>query len=175
MNYNQARIYKISCNLPTINEIYIGSTADYETRSANHRSDCNNINSPNYSYKVYNYIRANGGFGNFTIDVIEYYPCANKKAMRIREQYWIDQLKPTLNNNRAYQSSEDLIQYQKYYQKQYYQDNKIELAIKKIEIIQCSKCDKTFTRVNKSQHQKTKYCKNYNSTTSESSSESFIE
>ena len=171
MNYNQARIYKITCNLPTINEIYIGSTADYEARSASHRSDCHNVKSPNYGYKVYNYIRSNGGFGNFTIDVIEHYPCADKKAMRIREQYWIDTLEPQLNDKKAYQSAEDLKQYKQHYGKEYRTENRAELNTKARQVIQCSNCDKTYTRNKKSRHQKTKYCKNYNST----SSESFIE
>jgi predicted GIY-YIG superfamily endonuclease len=160
-NYNQARIYKISCNLPTINEIYIGSTADYEKRCLEHRSDCHNVNCSRYHYKVYNYIRANGGFGNFTIDVIEHYPCANKTAMRIREQYWINEYKPTLNTNRAYITNQDIKHYQKDYQKQY---------TRKVQ--QCDKCDKTYKH--KTRHQKTKYCQNYKSTTSESSSESII-
>ena len=175
MNYNQARIYKISCNLPTINEIYIGSTADYETRCVNHRSDCHNVKATNYGYKVYNYIRSNGGFGNFTIDVIEHYPCADKKTIRIREQYWIDELKPTLNDRKAYRSVDNLKQYNDQYQNQYRQDNKAELATKANQIIQCSHCDKSYSRANKFNHQKTNYCMNYNSTTSESFIESDTE
>jgi hypothetical protein len=197
MNYNQARIYKITCNLPTINEIYIGSTADYENRCIKHRHDCYNVNSNNYSCKVYNYIRANGGFGNFTIDVIEHYPCVNKTAMRIREQYWINEYKPTLNTNRAYRTDEELKedikqyrtnnkdyfnQYNNQYRttnleyfKQYRTANKEQLRSKAKQVIQCSHCDKTYTKQNKTHHQKSKYCKNFKSTTSESSTESFIE
>ena len=171
MNYNQARIYKISCNLPTINEFYIGSTADYESRCINHRSDCHNVKAPNYGYKVYNYIRSKGGFGNFTIDVIEHYPCADKKAMRIREQYWIDELQPTLNGNKAYQSVDDLKQYKHQYKKT------VEYKNKWNQVIQCDHCDKTYTRVNKLRHRRSKYCKNYIfiAHESESTTESFIE
>jgi uncharacterized protein YeaO (DUF488 family) len=172
-NYNQARIYKITCNLPTINEIYIGSTADYENRCISHRSDCHNVNHPNYGYKVYNYIRNNGGFGNFTIDVIEHYPCANKTAMRIREQYWMNEYQPTLNVRRAYQTAEDLK-----LQKQYHNDinNKKESHIQNLKkLIQCSNCSKFHTKGNTTQHKRSTYCKNYKSTASESTSESFIE
>jgi len=182
-NYNQARIYKITCNLPSINEIYIGSTAEYEKRCVAHRSDCHNVNSPNYSYKVYNYIRNNGGFGNFTIDVIEHYPCANKTAMRIREQYWINEYKPTLNTNRAYRTEEDSITDMK----QYYQVNKAELKEQmkqcnekekhkqyRKQVIQCLNCGKFHTKRDTTNHRRTKYCKNYKPTTSESSTESII-
>jgi hypothetical protein len=170
-NYNQSRIYKISCNLPTINEIYIGSTADYESRCTKHWSDCSNINSPNYKNIVYNYIRNNGGFGNFTIDVIEHYPCANKTEMRIREQYYINTLKPTLNTNRAYISQEDSKEYIKQNSKAFYHSN---TAYKDSynKIIKCSNCDKSYKRCNKTVHMRTKYCQNYKSTTSETSTES---
>jgi hypothetical protein len=174
-NYNQARIYKITCNLPSINQIYIGSTADYEARCIAHRSDCHNVNSPNYGYKVYNYIRANGGFGNFTIDVIEHYPCANKTAMRIREQYWINEYKPTLNTNKAYRTEEEKKEYGCDYSNRYYKENIDKCKSKKKEVVHCSKCDKTYTYSNKQTHLRSKYCKNYKSTASESSSESFIE
>jgi len=166
-NYNQARIYKITCNLPTINEIYIGSTADYEQRCINHWSACHNVNHPNYRFKVYNYIRNNGGFGNFTIDVIEHYPCANKTEMRIREQHYINALKPTLNERRAYQSEEDLK-----LQKQYHND--INNSNRPKGKFNCTNCNKTYTYANKQTHLRSKYCQNYKSTTSESSSESII-
>jgi len=162
--YNQSRIYKISCNLPSINQIYIGSTADFETRCISHRADCYNINSTNYSYKVYNYIRNNGGFGNFTIDVIEHYPCADKTALRIREQYWINEYKPTLNSIRAYMTKEEEKQYQKQYQKEYQK-----------QITTCLKCGKNHTIANTTHHRRTKYCQNHQSTPSESTTESFIE
>ena len=170
-NFNQARIYKITCNLPTINEIYIGSTANYEERCIKHRTHCHNVNHPSYGYKVYNYIRANGGFGNFTIDVIEHYPCANKTAMRIREQYWIDEYKPTLNNNKAYITADEL----KEWHQKYRINNNDQLRAKAKQVIQCSLCDKTYTKSNKLKHQKSKYCKNYIFTASESTTESFIE
>jgi hypothetical protein len=123
---------------------------------------------------VYNYIRANGGFGNFTIDVIEHYPCANKTAMRIREQYWINEYKPTLNTNRAYISTEEYIDYFNIATKKHYQNNKTKILNDKKQVIQCTNCDKTYTKRHKSTHQKTTYCKNYKSTASESSSESII-
>ena len=169
-NYNQARIYKITCNLPTINEIYIGSTADYESRCLNHRSYCHNVKHPNYGNKVYNYIRANGGFGNFTIDVIEHYPCANKTAMRKREQYWINEYKPTLNTNRAYISEDERKEYAKHHNDI---NNPINNSNRPKGKFNCTNCDKTYTYTNKTAHINTKYCKNYKSTASES--ESFIE
>jgi hypothetical protein len=169
-NYNESRIYKIYCTLSTINEFYIGSSAEYEKRCILHKSDCNNINSHRYSYKLYNYIRNNGGWNNFTVEVLEKYPCKDRTELNIREEWWKNQLQPTLNNNKAYRSEEDL----KDYYKKHYINNKTHIRSNAKQVIQCSNCDKTYTKENKTHHQKTKYCKNYKSTTSESSTESII-
>ena len=173
-NYNESRIYKIWCNLEGIDEIYIGSSARFIERCKLHESDCNNINSPRYSYKLYQYIRNNGGFQNFKIHVIQEFPCENRTALNIREEYWKKELQPTLNTNRAHLSKNELRDCHNKAVKKHYTNNKTHIRSKAKQVIQCSHCDKTHTKENKSHHQKTKYCKNYKSTTSESSSESII-
>jgi hypothetical protein len=188
-NYNESRIYKIWCNLQGVDEIYIGSSARFIERCKLHESDCNNINSPRYSYKLYQYIRNNGGFQNFKIHVIEEFPCENRTSLNIREEYWKKELQPTLNTNRAYRTEEelkeDLIQYRtdnpeyfKQYRNQYrqqypeyFKQNNNNRPKGKFN---CSNCDKTYTYTNKKTHLKSKYCKNYKSTASESSTESII-
>jgi hypothetical protein len=169
-NYNESRIYKIYCTLSTINEFYIGSSAEYEKRCILHKSNVTNINSPMYGYKLYNYIRNNGGWNNFTVEVLEKYPCKNRKELNIREEWWKQQEQPTLNERKAHRTEEDL----KDYTSQYYKVNKTHIRANANQVIQCSNCDKTYTKENKTHHQKTKYCKNYKSTTSESSTESII-
>jgi hypothetical protein len=171
-NYNESRIYKIWCNLNGIDEIYIGSSARFVGRCKLHESDCNNINSPRYGYKLYQYIRNNGGFENFTIDVLEKYPCKNKTELHIREEYWKNELNPTLNTNKAHRTEQDVKQYQKEYHKEYQKQEKCKHYLK--QIITCSKCGKKHDRRNTTNHQRTKYCQNYKSTSSESSTESDI-
>ena len=80
-NYSNAVIYKIFCKDTNISEIYIGSTTNFKIRKSKHKSVCNNENDKNYNLKVYEYIRANGGFENFEIVIIEEYPCNNKKEV----------------------------------------------------------------------------------------------
>jgi hypothetical protein len=162
-NYNESRIYKIYCTLSTINEFYIGSSARYEERCILHKSDCNNINSPRYSYKLYNYIRNNGGWENFTVEVLEKFPCKNRTELNIREEWWKQQKCPTLNNNRAYRTDNEIKEDRKQFNNNRPQGK-----------FNCTNCDKTYTYVNKQTHLKSKYCKNYKSTTSESSTESII-
>lgn len=155
-NYNESRVYKIWCNLSGIDEIYVGSSVNFVARCLLHRSDCNNINSPRYDNKLYNYIRNNGGFENFNIHVLEIFPCKNYIELHQREQKWIDELKPTLNNNKSYQTNEDFKNYMNKYMSK---------------IIYCNKCNKKSTIGHISRHKKSKQCKKISSS---SSSDSFI-
>jgi group I intron endonuclease len=154
-NYDESKIYKIYSNLLGINEIYVGSSANFVARCDQHKSDCYNINSPRYIYKLYNYIRSNGGFNNFIIEEIEHYSCNNRTELNIREEYWKNQLNPTLNIIKAHTTKEELKQYKKDYQQQ----ERIKLYLKTI--ITCPKCNKNHTRRDTTHHQKTKYCKNF--------------
>ena len=156
-------IYMIECKDSSIREFYLGSTL----KTYSYRRDCHKSASKVKKTKLYNFINNNGQWNNWNVNVIEYVYVKNKLDLRLHEQSWIDTLEPQLNSNKAYTSVEEL----KQYQNQYAIDNKAELATKAKQVIKCSNCDKTYTRNKKSRHQKTKYCKNYNST----SSESFIE
>jgi len=154
-NYEESKIYKIYSNLSGVNEIYVGSSAQFLKRCVMHYSDCTNINSPRYCYKLYNYIRSNGGFNNFIIEEIEDYKCNNRTELNIREEYWKNELNPTLNQKKAHTTEEEYKQYKKEYQQRDY----IKLYAK--QIITCSKCHKNHSRRDTTHHQKTKYCKNY--------------
>jgi group I intron endonuclease len=142
-NYNKSKIYKIWCEDEGVDQFYIGSSVNLKDRTKEHKADCYNPNRDNYNNKLYTYIRANFGFENFTISTIERYSCNSKKALRKREQYWINELKPSLNSNKSYIS-------------------KIQKKIQHRQIIDCDHCDKTYTYNNKSRHLQSKYCINYN-------------
>ena len=173
--YNESRIYKIYCKLSGIDEYYVGSTANFISRCVLHKSDCNNIKSPRYNYKLYNYIRNNGGWENFTVEVLEKVSCDSRTELNIKEEYWQNLLQPTLNINKAHITDEELKEYNNKRFKEYYKNNKIKINKNKRAIIHCDKCDKTYKRSDKAKHQKTKYCKNYIFTTDDTTSESIIE
>lgn len=90
-------IYKITCNDETIKDIYIGHTTSFYQRQRMHKSNCNNINSKGYNYKIYKIIRENGGWDNWKMDIIEKYPCYDIEDAKERERYWIEKLTSTLN------------------------------------------------------------------------------
>tara|TARA_R110000772_G_scaffold783_2_gene2689 strand:+ start:110 stop:568 length:459 start_codon:yes stop_codon:yes gene_type:complete len=94
-------IYKFVCRDKSVKEFYIGSTKNLQRRILNHKTSCHNINSKEYNYKVYQFIRDNGGWENWQIVVIRKLPNTNKPARCYIEQFYKNLYKPTLNNYNA--------------------------------------------------------------------------
>jgi len=94
-------IYKICCD--DCDDFYIGSTRNFRVRKNQHKSDCNNPNNPSYNQKNYKFIRANGGWQNWRVVVIE--ECGEdiktKRQAEMREEELRVELKAKLNSNRA--------------------------------------------------------------------------
>ena len=82
-------IYKIYCKDENIKDCYIGSTNNLKNRKWKHKSDCNNINSKNYNFKVYVFIRANDGWDNFDFIILEQFEniMTKKDLLKIEGQY----------------------------------------------------------------------------------------
>ena len=120
MDYSQTIIYKICCKDPNITDIYIGHTTNFIQRKHNHKTNCCNNVSKNHNLNVYKFIRNNGGWENWSMIQIEIFSCNNSQEALIRERFWIETLKSTLNSNKPYTSIEE-----KESQKQkWYEDNK---------------------------------------------------
>lgn len=92
--YENGKIYKL---VNTIDDnIYVGSTHhSLIYRYQMHRSHAKGKNKNNRVYRHLNEV----GFNNVRIELIEAYPCTDKKELEKRERYWIETLKPTLNKN----------------------------------------------------------------------------
>ena len=99
INYSNTIIYKIVCNDLTVEEKYVGSTTNFRMRKYQHKTRCNNPNDKKYNLKIYQFIRENGGWENWTILEIEKYQCNDGNESRTRERYWIEELKCKLNIN----------------------------------------------------------------------------
>jgi hypothetical protein len=132
--------------------LYVGFTIDFTRRKSLHKHNCNNPNSKHYNYKVYEFIRENGGWDNWNMVLIEYYPCDDGMEARARERYWYEFLNASLNSNcpnRSYKeyyetNKEKIIEHQKEYyetnkekiiehQKEWYKNNKEIILEKKKE------------------------------------------
>lgn len=123
-------VYKIYCNNPDVEDIYVGSTVDLKKRLYQHKNSCKNGLSP-----VHRFINENGGLENWCVEILEEFCICNKKHLLERERFWYDKLKPTLNKHRPSISYDELIEYhvnfreqnkdkKNEYNKEYYSKNK---------------------------------------------------
>lgn len=97
IDYNNTVIYKLVCNDVNVSEVYVGHTTNFVKRKAEHATCCRCPGRHNYHYYVYEFIRNNFGFDNFSMIEIEKYPCKDKQEACKRERYWIEKMQATLN------------------------------------------------------------------------------
>jgi len=71
IDYSKTIIYKIVCNDLNITDVYVGHTTNFIKRKAHHKSNCVNPIFKSYNFKIYNIIRQNGGFENWSMIEIE--------------------------------------------------------------------------------------------------------
>ena len=100
-------------------ETYVGSTANFKSRKMAHKSRCYNENGDKYNLKIYQAIRANGGWDNFKmIQIGTRDNITKREAEQVEEEYRLD-LKATMNTQRAYRSPEVNKEHRKKYQVEY--------------------------------------------------------
>ena len=156
-NYDNCIIYKLVCLDTTYPEVYVGSTTCFKQRKANHKSKCHNEQHKEYNFKVYQYMREYGGWGNFAMIEIEKFPCENGRQLEAREEHWRKELHATLNGQQAFRTDEEkqiqLIKggvifrnknpnYMKEYCKEYRNANKERIKLYKKEYNQRKKLEK---------------------------------
>ena len=90
-------IYKLCCNNPEITDCYVGSTKNEKVRKHNHRVRCNNPNQPNHNLNVYQCIRSNGGWDNWSMIRCEEFKFNERTELNARERHWLETLGATLN------------------------------------------------------------------------------
>lgn len=94
IDYSNTIIYKIFCNDSSIKDIYVGHTTNFIKRKYQHKSLCNSSK----RLKIYDLIKKNGGWDNWSMIEIAKYNCRDATEARIREQEHFDLLKPTITN-----------------------------------------------------------------------------
>ena len=77
--YSKACVYKIVAKADPEVALYVGSTVDFRNRRIHHKSNTSNQNTREYTLKLYTHIRANGGWDQFEMIVIQQYPCETKE------------------------------------------------------------------------------------------------
>lgn len=94
MNYF---IYRIVCNDINITECYVGKTTNFINRKYHHKCACINPNHHNHKYFLYNFIRENGGWENWSMIEIERYFLIDAIEASKYERHWFEFYKPILN------------------------------------------------------------------------------
>jgi hypothetical protein len=131
IDYSKTIIYKIVCNDVNIKDLYVGHTTNFTKRKNGHKSNCNNINSKLHNYYVYQFIRNNGNWDNFSMIEVEKYFCNDKLEAKKRERYWIEMLNANLNKVIPSRTFKEYYEDNKpkitEYNKEYYDNNKSNL------------------------------------------------
>lgn len=144
IDYSKACVYRLIYNDITY---YVGSTTNMRIRKSNHKSCCNNNESKDYNYPLYKFIRENGGWGEWSMILIQSYPdCKSSDELRMYERDHYDFYKPNLNKLKPYTSIDE----RKGGLKQYYFDN-----MEKINNRTNCVCGGKFTFSHKPRHLKT--------------------
>ena len=148
--YENGVIYMMKHKTDDKKEYYIGSSYDFKQRCWAHKSYCNNENDKRYNYKLYKYIRENGGWDAWEIILLYDYPCKNRNELHLEEQRAVKEYKSTLNTQvpgRTYQEC--------------YEDNREKYLQQKLMKINCGICNAIVSKANLLRHKKSQKCKNY--------------
>jgi hypothetical protein len=98
IDYSNTIIYKITCKDESITDVYVGHTTNFVQRKHAHKQACNNSKSTNHDCKLYKVIRANGGWQNWNMEIINFFKCNDHYEARKKEQEYFISLNATLNS-----------------------------------------------------------------------------
>ena len=134
---NDYIFYKIVCLDKDLDLCYVGSTANWKSRVANHKNNCYNESSKNYNTKLYQTIRENGGWNNFKmIQLGTREQIKKREAERIEEEYRVE-LRAVMNSIRCFTTEEQDKELKRETDKNYYEDNKDEILAKRKVKVEC--------------------------------------
>jgi hypothetical protein len=153
IDYSKTVMYKIVSNDLNIRECYVGSTTEFTKRKWSHKSSCTNANSKKYNFKVYKFIRDNGDWHNWSMVLIEMFPCTNHLESLQRERYWCENLNASLNSLVPSRTNKEYTLDHKEQIKQYNVDNREQKNNYQNTVLTCQ-CGHSYTRVNKLRHER---------------------
>ena len=132
IDYSNTIIYKITCKNQTITDVYVGHTTNFVQRKHAHKQSCKNNTSPNHNCKLYEVIRANGGWDNWKMEIINFFNCADHYDARKKEQEYFIALKATLNSIEPFPKPKNIL-------KNDLEKNNITISLSDTEKIGCKK------------------------------------
>ena len=166
--------YQIVCNDLDVKYRYVGSTQNFTRRKHQHKRICETSN-----LKIYQVIRENGGWSNWSMIKIEDAECETKLDAGKRERELLEQLGNGMNtqipgrtiqewyeDNKGHLAEQQKQYRQKNkeqiaeYHKQYRQENKEQIAEYSNKKYECE-CGGKYTHAHKSRHLKSKKHQDY--------------
>ncbi len=129
-DYDNTILYKIVCNDLSIKDCYVGHTINMTKRKYWHKHACNNEKDKNHNLKIYKIIRENGGWDNWTMVLVEKFPCKDKHEACKRERELYEELDAKMNMVRPYRTHEEHKEYDIKYKKKYRQEHLAEIKEK---------------------------------------------
>ena len=106
VDYSKGFIYKICCLDPNVKECYVGCSTDFKSRRQKHKEACCVEGRKGHHYKVYQFIRANGGWNNWRMVILHDFPCKSKRELEQEETRVMLELNSELNARVSYQTQE---------------------------------------------------------------------
>jgi len=150
-DYSKTIIYKIVCDDLSVKDCYVGHTINMTKRKWNHKSVCNNEKNKSHNQKIYKIIRANGGWENWSMLLVEKFPCKDSSEACKREREVYEEIDVKMNTRIPYLTHEDIKKYKKQRDKQYNKEHKVEINKK----IECEYCSKLLSKRSMSRHHTT--------------------
>jgi hypothetical protein len=98
IDYSNTIIYKITCKDVGIKDVYVGHTTNFVQQKHAHKQSCINAKSTNHTCKLYKIIRENGGWKNWTMEIVNFFNCNDHYEARIKEHDHFILLNATLNS-----------------------------------------------------------------------------
>ena len=105
-DYSTTVIYKITCKNPNITDKYVGHTIDFVRRRKEHKAATVSEQCVYYNSKLYKFIRDNGGWNNWKMEIIAFYECNNLHEARQKEQEHYIELNASLNSVEPFKSKQ---------------------------------------------------------------------
>ena len=98
--------YRFVCKDAEVKSSYVGSTTNFTQRKYQHKHGCNNTTSKHHNFKIYQIIRANGGWKNWTMIEIVNKLCQSRRDAERQEQEIMDELHTDMNTQKPFSTHE---------------------------------------------------------------------
>ena len=124
-------IYKIICNDENIKDCYVGSTSNFKVRKWDHKTTYNSNTNKMSNYKIYQTIRENGGWDNWTMIPIAEHKEITVIQARIKEEEQRVLLNASMNSRAAFRTAEEARQLELKQRKEHRQKEEVKIKEQK--------------------------------------------